>query len=98
MAFHHAGDIVLVGPVERSVLHGGAWKSDDLYPPAELGTIFRTPSGVLYSAAYHGGLTANPSYYSNAGCHGCPSHIDVPWSGAVMKSIDDGVTWTLLTK
>jgi hypothetical protein len=103
-AFHRGADLVLVGAVERSILHAGAWKSTDSNPPAALGKIYRTPSGALYTAAYHGGWTSNPIYYSNSGCPpgstqtSCPAMIDTPYSGAVMKSIDDGVTWTLLTK
>jgi len=66
--------------------------------------MWRTPAGVLYSAAYHGGRTSNPVYFSNMGCpqgstpKTCPPYIDVPYAGAVERSTDDGATWTLLTK
>jgi hypothetical protein len=97
-AFRRGTDLIVAGLVEHAVFHDGVWKNVDIHPPATLGRMWRTPGGELYSAAYHGGWTPNPRYYSSLGCTGCPAYTNEPYAGAILRSIDDGVTWKQLTR
>ncbi len=63
-----------------------------------------TARGVIYAVGYEGGTTANPIYFSGAGCPvgataaSCPPYIDLPYVGVIARSTDGGATWTSLVR